>query len=57
MNVSIGSRGFPCGQTDFTKLIVNFIDVPEEVSAGCATGVGHNDIGSTDVDVTYPWEV
>jgi len=53
----IGNRGFPCEQTDVTKLIVNFINVPKEVSDGCTTGVGHNNIGSADVYFTYPWEV
>jgi hypothetical protein len=44
-NLSSGSRVFPCERTDVTKLIVSFINVPKEVSAGCTTGVGDN-IGS-----------
>jgi hypothetical protein len=56
-NLSSGSRVFPCEQTDATNLIVDFINVPNEVPAGCATGVGHNVTGSSEADVTYPWEV
>jgi len=52
-HVSSGSRGFPCGQPEVTKLIVNLINVPKEVSAGCTTAVGRNDSGSAEVYVTW----